>query len=203
MKFLSSLLWLVIYIYAIIIAPIVLEMALSLAKSVYILLGIITFIFLYYFSLKEKLVFFQNLDHELSHILLNLCFFNKIIELHVHNRMGGHVIYNGRGHVLISLAPYFLRIPMLIIVFLSLLIQHTLAVNILYYLAGIIFTYSYFSIWQEARPYQSDLTQNGLFFSYITIIALNIISFGILISIFLKDTTLIKFSIQLLSKLFI
>lgn len=185
--------WGVIFIVAILALPVIWKLALLLAKSVYLWFGIIGFTMIYYIYLRNKLGFFQTLDHELSHTIVSLCFGNRMIELHVHDRMGGHIIYEGRGHVLISLAPYFLRIPMLVIVPLSLLVQDSIGIHIIHFLAGILFAYSYISILEEAHPYQTDLTQNGLLFSYSAIIALNILYFGLMISIFLEKVTVIHF----------
>lgn len=183
---------LIIFLVAIGLFPITTNLFLTIVKNSYIWFGAIVFFIAYRLWLKNRIGFLQTLDHELSHMVVSLLFGNTMIEMYVHDRMGGHIKYYGRGSVLISLAPYIIRVPMLLMIFLSLFISANKSIfRVFYILLGVVLCYSIISILEEAKPYQTDLTQHGLLFSYCAIIALNIIWFCITMSVILPRFELV------------
>lgn len=176
----------VVFVLVLGVLPMAKSMLFTIIKNGYFWLGAIAFFAIYRLWLKKHIGFLQTLDHELSHMIVSLLFGNKMLEMYVHDRMGGHVKYHGRGRVLISLAPYFLRMPMLLMILLSLFVSANRSIiRTFYVLLGISLCYAYVSIIEEAKPYQTDLQQNGLIFSYIMVLGLNIIWFAIMMSIVL------------------
>lgn len=178
--------WFLIFLVAIGLVPMATKLFFSIISVGYIWLGIIIFFVSYKLFLKNRIGFIQTLDHEMSHMLVSLLFGNTMIEMYIHDRMGGHVKYFGRGSTLISFAPYFVRMPMLLMILLSIFVNtnHSI-IKIFYILLGVSLCYTVISILEEAKPYQTDLIQHGLLFSYLAIIALNIIWFCIVFSIVL------------------
>lgn len=192
MRLVRILFWFLAFLVAIGLVPMATKLFFSIINIGYIWLGIIVFFVLYKLFLKKRIGFIQTLDHEMSHMLVSLLFGNTMIEMYVHDRMGGHVKYFGRGGVLISLAPYFIRMPMLLMILLSLFVSTNRSIiKTFYILLGVSLCYSVISILEEAKPYQTDLTQHGLLFSYLAIIALNIIWFCVVFSIVLPRYELI------------
>lgn len=185
--------WLFVFALACLAAPVTLKVLLKLADLLYLWLGVVCFLLLYFMGLKKRLGFLQTLDHELSHMLVSLLFGNTMVEMYVHDRMGGHVKYRGRGHVLISLAPYVLRLPVLAAMLMAVLAQAIAAVKISHFFSGMALCYAAISIYEEAKPHQSDLTQNGLCFSYAAIVALNIIWLGFIGSAMLPKVTALHY----------
>lgn len=195
MRIFQKLFWIFVFLTAMLAVPIVWKLFLKIADLMYMWVGIIAFVLTYFFWLKTRLRFLQSLDHELAHAITSLMFGNKLIELYVHDRMGGHVQYysRGRGQILISLVPYVVRLPILFVLLLSALVQERTGVKLVHCLFGVTLAYSYISILEEAKPYQTDLTKHGLLFSYCAVVALNIIWFGIVASIILPKITLWHF----------
>lgn len=186
MRLVRILFWFLVFLIAIGLIPMTIKLFFVIINIGYIWLGIIVFFILYKLFLKKRIGFIQTLDHEMSHMLVSLLFGNTMIEMYVHDRMGGHVRYFGRGSALISFAPYFIRMPMLLMILLSFFISTNRSiVKTFYILLGASLCYSVISILEEAKPYQTDLTQHGLLFSYLAIIALNIIWFCVVFGVVL------------------
>lgn len=174
--------------------PMAKKLSMALFSIEYVWVGIISFFAIYRLWLKNRLGFLQTLDHEMSHAVIGLLFGHTMIEMYIHDRMGGHVKYygNGRGKLLIDFAPYIIRMPMIFMVFLSFFVStNTNITRIFYMLLGIAICYSVISILEEAKPFQTDLNQHGLLFSYSALIALNIIWFCIMTSIILPRFELV------------
>lgn len=191
MRLIRILFWFLVFLVAIGLVPMAIKLFFSIINIGHIWLGVIVFLILYKLFLKKRIGFIQTLDHEMSHMLVSLIFGNTMIEMYVHDRMGGHVKYFGRGSALISFAPYFIRMPMLLMILLSFFVNSNRSViKTFYILLGVSLCYSFISILEEAKPYQTDLTQHGLLFSYLAIVALNIIWFCIIFSIVLPKYNL-------------
>lgn len=194
MKLFRVVFWLAIFVVAIALLPMMTKLWFALMQLAYVWLGLVGFFVLYRTLLKNRLGFLQTLDHEMSHTMISLLFGHSMVEMYVHDRMGGHVVYSGhgRGVMLINLAPYVLRIPMVLLGFLSFFVNYdSNAVKVFYVLLGAVLCYCMISIVEEAKPYQTDLLQQGLFLSYCAILALNIIWFCVIISIVLPSFALL------------
>ena len=134
--------------------------------------------------------FWQTFEHELTHTLFALLFFQRIEGFTATAGKGGQVQHSGRwgGNFVISLAPYFF--PTLTLVPLGVLFL--VPPSIKPYVVGAVgFTLAYhlFATIRDARPRQPDLTRHGLLFSYTMIVLLNLICLGLVLTLTLSDTS--------------
>ncbi len=187
MKFISLILLAVTLFIAISAFPIVIRLLLITIKQPPTMVGIGVFVILYYTFLKKRISVFQTLDHELAHACLCFIFRHRITELKATDKMGGHTISYGRNNFLIWLAPYIWRMPMIITTFIIWLLNHNSVEWIYLFVFGIAFAYRNISIFEEARPYQTDLKQVGILKSYLWIVSLNIIWLGVIATAMLNS----------------
>lgn len=119
-------------------------------------------------------------EHELTHNILAIMTFKAPTGFIVEKGTGGLFQFNGGGNFLITLAPYFfLTVPILIFPLYFVIDAEYLR---LYYIAiGIGTGFQIATTIKEIHPKQPDLMVHGLFYSYILILFLNIISYGMLI----------------------
>lgn len=89
----------------------------SIAIRDYCLIILITII-LYLIILRRRLVFFENLLHELTHVLFSMLTFKKISGFYVSATSGAVYTEGSRKSMLVTLSPYFF--PLLTVSFLVL-----------------------------------------------------------------------------------
>ncbi len=143
----------------------------------YLQLGAVSYSVVWYIWLRKMSKFWQTLDHELGHALFGVGSLRTIRELKVHHHGDGVVVHEGKGHsLLVSIAPYFFRLPVWISVLLVCLIQQRTLLHSAQFLLGASLVYASLAIWEEARPHQPDLRVYGLLCSYSWISAMNIFS---------------------------
>ena len=112
----------------------------------------------------------QITSHEITHLIVALLFFKKIISREV-TKEGGVVWYSGRkyGELFISLAPYTLPI----FTFFFLLLRIIGAWESLYIfdvLIGFTLAFHCLCFIKQTRPYQTDISSNGYLLSYLFIV---------------------------------
>ena len=125
--------------------------------------------------------------HELAHMLAALCFFARIDEFHVSRKEGGYVTYSGsKGNPVISLAPYCLPILCLPPLGLLFLVQDSYVV---YSVGALGFAWAFHLdiTFRQTRPYQTDIQQHGLWFSFVTVTFTNVLTAGVLASLTLAE----------------
>ena len=147
-------------------------------------LGMGLYLILFVAWLRKHGGFWETFEHELTHALFALLFFQRIEGFKATASGGGQVQHSGRwgGNFVIALAPYFF--PTVTVVPLGLLFLVPPPVQP--YLVGAVgFTLMYhiLSTLREAHPRQSDLTRHGLFFSYSMIVLLNLIFIGLVLTL--------------------
>ena len=156
--------------------------------------------------LLKRFVGFSTFEHELTHAFVALLFFNRITKFVVTRWDGGYVNYRGGlpgwlFEYLIGLAPYFL--PTFVFVF----------VMIRPFLGSVVFPYYdiwigmwltfYFSTYlSEIRQSttktkfrlagsntwaQSDIAEEGYIFSFIFILAMSLLNYGIIFNVIQHD----------------
>ena len=133
------------------------------------------------FLFISKGSFLATFEHELTHNLFAILTFNKPTGFHVNRDGSGLFQYRGRGNILITLGPYFFQ------TFSFLLLPLYLVIIPDYYayffgLLGILTGYHTSSTIKEFRFRQPDIRKNGILYSTILVVFLNIISYGILFS---------------------
>tara|TARA_B100000676_G_scaffold312304_1_gene385856 strand:- start:6216 stop:6911 length:696 start_codon:yes stop_codon:yes gene_type:complete len=111
--------------------------------------------------------------HELSHMLAALCCLARIDEFHVSREEGGYVSYSGvKSNAFIMLAPYWLPTLCLIPIALRYIVQDDFVV---WFVAATAFAWALHAdlTFRQTRTYQSDISDQGIFFSFVSIVALN------------------------------
>lgn len=125
--------------------------------------------------------FLATFEHELTHNLFAILTFNKPTGFHVNRDGSGLFQYRGRGNILITLGPYFFQTFSFMILPLYLVIMPKYHVYF-FVLLGILTGYHSSSTIKEFGFRQPDIRKNGILFSTILVLFLNIISFGILLA---------------------
>ena len=153
----------------------------DLFSNKFVWFGVIGYILLYYKVLHRKNSFLETLDHEISHTILAYLTGSTVTELKVTKDKGGHILHIGGSKTIITLAPYFLRIPTFFMAVAMSFAYVPLKYQwIFYILSGIIIAYHVICVFHEARPYQTDLQKTRVVRAYIMIVSLNILMFGII-----------------------
>lgn len=103
-------------------------------------------------------------NHELIHTIVAVLTLNRVTHLYVTAQKGGAMQYEGKGNWLITIAPYFLPLPMLIVVGFMLAVKSTFYPVLLVTL-GFLSAYQLFYIKCQIHPAQTDLKQVGWLFA--------------------------------------
>lgn len=167
--------------------------------------GAVSFMGLYAFIFRKSgnFHFLQTKDHELVHTFFVLLFFKNMHEFVATSHQGGHIQYTSStkvGNTIISLAPYVLRIPLILSTLIGGWVLSMQSNKLAYFLIGFSFAYSYWAIFLEARSYQTDLQETGLIHSYLSIFASHILMLGIISSLVLPNASVMFFLKTILKK---
>ncbi len=149
-----------------------------MAQKIFWISFIASSVFFYIFVSHGS--FFATFEHELTHAVFCLLCLKKIHSFNVEKDNGGYVTMSGSNFI-IGLAPYFAHTYCYFIILLSFFIQqqwHTY----MYALLGVALGFHTSTTIKETKLYQTDIRSRGIFFSFIVIIALNLMSYGMIIS---------------------
>ena len=133
---------------------------------------------------QDKITFYSTFEHELTHNIWALLFLKKPSGFHVNSDGSGLFEYypgSKFSRIFILLAPYFfptacfLWLPFLIIC-------KEEYYNFYFAMMGIFLGYHFIDTFLEAKPYQTDISTNGLVYSYSVLILLYIVFNGIIFS---------------------
>lgn len=130
--------------------------------------------------------YFALFEHELTHNLFGLLTFQKPVGFHVERGRGGYFQYQGKGNVLMTLAPYFF----LTLSFIALLFYGVLKAEYHQYFfmaLGLFTGYHTSSTLKETRLSQPDIRQYGALFSFIVIIFGNVLCYGLILAFTLEQ----------------
>ena len=133
---------------------------------------------------RRKLEFFSTFEHELTHNIWAMLFFRKPMGFHV-NTDGSGLFQWQEGskfsNIFILLSPYFF--PTACYLWLPF---HVMCKEEYYWfyfmMMGIFFGYQVMSTIQETGTHQTDITSNGILYSYMTFIPLYIVFHGIILA---------------------
>jgi hypothetical protein len=140
--------------------------------------------FVLWIFLGRFLRFFQNFEHELTHLLVGLIFFKRPRAIFASENEGGLVSLYG-GNFIITLAPYFLPTFSLLILPFFLLFQVTFH-GYLYVILGFLTGYHVISTCEEFNFRQPDIQVSGRIFSIVFCLLGNIVMLGFIFA-FAKD----------------
>tara|TARA_B100000963_G_C22382607_1_gene560794 strand:+ start:151 stop:651 length:501 start_codon:yes stop_codon:yes gene_type:complete len=133
---------------------------------------------------KNKFTFFSTFEHELTHNIWAMIFLRKPMGFHVNNDGTGLFEFEAGGRfssVFILLSPYYF--PTACFLWLPFHIVWKDQYYWFYFLMmGIFFGYHVMSTIQETGSYQTDITSNGVFYSYLIFIPLYVIFNGIILA---------------------
>lgn len=114
-------------------------------------------------SQSGSLSVLMTLEHELAHAMFALLTFNGVRSVHASAGEGGHVRLSG-GNWLVTAAPYFLPLPVLVLwpVFLVSVRPYS---RTLLVVLGVALAFHVHATWRETRFVQPDLQELGKTFS--------------------------------------
>ena len=157
---------------------------LDVSKNYMFLIGLVAFLILG-FLLSNKLQYFSTFEHELTHNIWALLFFKKPRGFHVNADGSGLFEWSGvtglLSKVFILLSPYFFPTITMFLILLSLIIKDGF-ISIFFLVIGISFGYHIVSTIKEMHLEQTDITENGYFTSFNTIVLMNLIMNGVVIA---------------------
>ena len=156
----------------------------DVSRNYMFLLGTIAF-FILYSLLSNKLQYFSTFEHELTHNIWALLFFKKPRGFHVNTDGSGLFEWSGSSGLLskvfILLSPYFFPTITMFLILLSLIIKDGF-ISIFFLVIGISFGYHIVSTIKEIHLEQTDITENGYFTSFNTIVLMSLIMNGVVIA---------------------
>jgi hypothetical protein len=114
--------------------------------------------------------FIATFTHELIHTIFGLLFFHKIHTFNATDSQGGHITHSGKyaENPFIGLSPYFFPIYTLLV----LLIRLTVVSNMIWLFdlfSGLFTSFHFYTIKNDLSPRQTDITNLGIFYSYVFI----------------------------------
>ena len=125
-----------------------------------------------------RATWFSSLEHELTHALLAILTFHRVVDIRTTWRSGGHIRYAGRGNWLITLSPYFF--PTIGLIVLSLFVfLPTRWTHIADAVLGAAHGFHLTSTIRETHFGQADLKQAGYLFSLMALPGLILVTHGL------------------------
>lgn len=124
------------------------------------------------------------LEHELTHAIVALLFFRRVVDFKVTRYDGGHVQHQGAfggffGNEMIGLAPYFLpTFALMLAMLLPLAPSGWTPWGI--GSAGLLLAYHFFSTVRETRPDQTDIRSRGIVYSAVLVASVTVGLHGLL-----------------------
>ena len=121
------------------------------------------------------------LIHECIHALFAIVTLHRVVDLRVRWSSGGHVRYvGGTGNWLITIAPYFFPLALLVAVGISLAVPMANLNRLL--LLGAVFGFEIVYTWREIHPQQTDLHKVGFVFAFAFLPSALLFSYGAVLS---------------------
>ena len=121
------------------------------------------------------------LIHECIHALFAWATLHRVVDLEVRWNSGGHVRYvGGEGNWLITIAPYFFPLALLLALLLSSVVNMSEITRLL--VLGIVFGFEIVYTWREIHPNQTDLHKVGFVFAFAFLPSALLFSYGAVLS---------------------
>lgn len=127
----------------------------------------------------KRLEFFQTFEHELTHLLVGLCFFKRPHSFAATEDQGGYVKLYGDNFI-ITLAPYFVPTLSLFALILYPVIQPQYRLWFFSFL-GVLSGYHLATTFQEFSLDQTDVQRCGKVFSVMFCLLGNLVFYGLII----------------------
>ena len=135
------------------------------------------------------------LQHELNHAIVGWLMGARIHSVEASDSAGGAVKYDydySWGQEMISLAPYFFQpVPL---VFVGIKAMARAAFDpLVCFLLGVTWAWFYFDLWTTLQAPQTDITKSGAKFSWLVIVAMNLLFSGIVLCSISPKTSVVGF----------
>ena len=145
--------------------------------------GMLAYVLVWALFLRGRNRFWRTFEHELTHVIFALLSFQRVKHFRASAHKGGSIHHLGpRGNFVISLAPYFFPTVSLLPLLLLFIVTPA-AEPYIQFIVGFTLMYHVINPFEEARPYQTDLTNHGLVFSYAFIVLMNLVCLGTALAI--------------------
>jgi len=119
--------------------------------------------------------FFSTLEHELTHALVAVLTFHRVLSIRSSWRNGGHIRILGRGNWLITIAPYFL--PTISVLLLPVVWFAPFPTRfVILFAYGASWGYHAWSTVQESHRGQTDLKKVGWIFCWVFLPTANLVT---------------------------
>lgn len=148
----------------------------------WLLSGVICYFAIWYFIIRHwSHQWLSTLEHEITHCLFALLSGNRITDLKVTLKNGGHMSFVGTGNWLIDTSPYFFPTVTFILILLMPWLPelHTTSGQ---FFIGVTLSYHLTSTWTETHSGQTDIQKAGFLFCWLFLPGANIIFFGIILA---------------------
>ncbi len=161
---------------------------LDMILSSWFFAGFVTYCLSYILFLKKHLEFLETFEHELAHAITSLLFFNKVKLFGAASDGTGVVWASRRMNAMILLAPYFLPVFTLPMIFtkpyLSFSYQPALDFAI-----GVTLGFHFIGLIKEFKAHQTDIQKVGMTLSYLLVIFFNAFFLVLIISMVFADSS--------------
>ena len=168
----------------------------------WMLVGLVGYFAIYVVINSNNLRFLETLEHELNHAVTSILSFNTVGKFRVsfpkyadpdayreEQKYSGIVTYVPNGCFFITLSPYFLpliTIPLLVIR----PIMPAPLVPVLTILIGSTLGFHYAALIKEFRPFQPDIKEQTLLFSFVIAVLFNVVILVLVISVVVDNIRL-------------
>lgn len=152
-------------------------------------LGMVGYLLVWGGVLRQRVwgSFLPTLLHELTHGLFAVLTFHRILSMRATWSSGGEIEYTGPGNWLITIAPYFF--PLAIVLAVPLLEMLPLEDTVLLVLLGVVFGFESASMWRQVHRHQPDLQRVGVVFTVAFLPGALLWTYGAVLSLVLHGSS--------------
>ena len=151
----------------------------DLSALTFVFFGALAYAALWWFSIRNWTIsWLSTLEHELTHCLFAWLTGNKVGEIKVTFRRGGHMVVIGSPNWLIDVAPYFFPTVTVVLLLLAPLVP-ALDVVVYQLAIGISLCYHITSSMTETHEGQTDLQKAGFLFCWMFLPTANLAALGL------------------------
>ena len=149
----------------------------------FVLLGAMAYGALWWLTIRKWTIsWLSTFEHELTHCLFAWLTGNKVGEIKVTLRGGGHMTVIGSANWLIDVAPYFFPTGTVVLLLLSTLLPY-LDLIVWQFAIGLSLCYHFTSTLAKTHEGQTDLQKAGFLFCWMFLPAANVVGLGLTLAV--------------------
>ncbi len=149
--------------------------------------GVLIYSVSYVLFLKKHMEFLETFEHELAHAITGAFFFNKVQFFGATSVGYGAVITSREPNTIILLAPYFLPVFTLPLIFVRPFISSFAYFPVLDFTIGMTVAFHFIGVIKEFKAHQSDVQRVGMTISYLLVIFFNALFLVLIIAMVFAD----------------